>query len=74
MSHEWMTAGGTEISLADLAGELRVHYAAVRDWTTVGRHGVKLRVCRLSRGLGTSMKEYERFQVRMSEAMETSGP
>lgn len=49
------------IPLAELAEELDVSVDAVRKWARVGTRGVKMRVCRIPRGLATTYEEYDSF-------------
>ena len=75
MGYEFMPPDAAAVTLTELAGRLSVHYSTVRNWTIKGRCGVKLRVCRLPTGIGSSMGEYHRFLARLTETMEdqTSG-
>ena len=71
---ELMQPDGTEISLSELAKELDVSYQTVWEWATRGRRQIKLRVCKLPRGLATTKREYYLFVKRLGEALEFSSP
>ena len=68
--YEFMQPDGSEISLRALAVEQNVTYSTVRKWALEGRAGVKLRVCRLPLGIGSSATEYHAWIRRLTEAME----
>jgi 3-methyladenine DNA glycosylase AlkD len=48
-------------TLSELAAELDVSYFTVRQWARDGISGCRLRVCRTTRGMGTTYKEYDSF-------------
>lgn len=68
--YEWLQPDGSEISLKELGTKTNVTYTTVREWALEGRAGVKLRVCRLSMGLGSSEKEYHEWLRRLTKAEE----
>lgn len=68
--YQWMTPSGKEVLLSELAKHLGVKPKSVRNYATEGRHGIKLRVCRLPQGLGSSIEEYQRWLVEITNAME----
>ena len=68
--YEWIQPDGKEVPLSQLAKAIGVEYNTVWQWANKGRQGVKLRVCRLPSGLGSSMDEYRSFLERLSQAIE----
>jgi hypothetical protein len=57
---------GTEMSLARFAKKIGYHYRTVRLWALKGRQGVRLRVCRMTHGLGTNEEEYRLFLFKLA--------
>jgi len=57
------------ITLKELGQELGVVYSTVGTWAKDGRGGAKLRVCKTTRGLGTTREEYARFFREMNKLL-----